>query len=155
MARNGEGGAANVLLPVIVALACDNAVPATGRFIGEGSLLEELSGARYWLHAFLTPLLVIFAWNAAARTGLAVARQRWAPFAATALYAALVVADLPTEMRGLVLQPEWEYGVLSYAAAGPASGPPVMIVGVTLALPVAAIVVLWNSAGRGSSWARR
>ncbi len=143
MAGNGPA-AANVRMPVIVALAYDNVMLATGRFIGEGPVLETLSRARSWLHAFLRPLLVIFAWNAVARTGLAAARRRWAPFAAAALYAVLVVADLLTEVRGLTLQPEWEYGVLRYSSAGPASGPPVMILGVTLALPIAAVIVLWK-----------
>ena len=74
-----------------------------GRFIGEGPLLEGLNAARYWMHAFLTPLLVFFAWDTMARAGLGVMRRGWARFLAPALYAALVIVELVTEVRGLSL----------------------------------------------------
>jgi hypothetical protein len=45
----------NVLPLVIVALIYDNLILATGHLLGEGALLESLHGARFWLHAFLTP----------------------------------------------------------------------------------------------------
>lgn len=141
--RGGWRDARNVLLPVLIALCYDNAVLAGGRLIGEGALLEALNTARYWLHALLTPLLVIFAWSAAARAGSPVLQRRGAGWLAVALYAALVVVELLTEVRGLTLQPSREYGVLSYSSAEPATGPPLMILGVLGAL-VAAAVVVWR-----------
>ncbi len=134
----------NVLPLVILALIYDNVILALGQFIGEGALLETLSGARFWLHAFLTPLLVIFAIDAMGRAGLTFIRQRWVAFVSLAIYVALVVTDLLTEVQGLVLEPVREYGVLSYSSAEPATGPPAMVLGVTLVLLVSAVVVLWK-----------
>jgi len=52
----------NLLLLVILGLVYDNLIIATGRFIGEGSVLENLSYVRFWLHALFTPTLILFAW---------------------------------------------------------------------------------------------
>lgn len=134
----------NVLPLVIVALIYDNVILATGHLLGEGALLETLSGARFWLHAFLTPLLVIFAIDAMGRAGLRVIRQRWAAVVAFAIYAGLVILDLLNEVRGLMLEPVREYGASSYTSVEPSSGPPPMIIGVTLVLLVSAVVVLWK-----------
>lgn len=54
---------ANVILIVVAALFYDNLVLASGRWIGEGTFLENLNAVRYWLHALITPLLVVFSWN--------------------------------------------------------------------------------------------
>ena len=99
----------------------DNLVLATGRFLGEGQLLESLNLARFWIHALLTPLLVVFAGS-------------------------LVVLELVTVVSGLSLQPEREYGVLSYADTDRGGGPPLMVLFVTAALLVAAFAV-WRRQG--------
>lgn len=134
----------NVIPLVIVALIYDNVILAVGHLIGEGTLLETLHGARFWLHAFLTPLLVIFAIDAMGRAGLMVIRQRWVAFVAFVIYAALVIIDLTNEVFGLVLEPVREYGTLTYTSVEPATGPPPMIIGVTLVLLVSAVVVFWK-----------
>ncbi len=134
----------NVLPLVIVALIYDNVILATGQLIGEGSLLETVNGARFWLHAFLSPHLVIITIDAMGRAGLMVIRQRWVAFVALAIYVALVIIDLTNEVFGLVLEPVREYGVLSYSSVEPATGPPPMIIGVTLVLLVSAVVVFWK-----------
>src|SRR5690606_26378475 len=72
----------DVVLLVIGGLVYDNAVLALGSFIGEGPGLEAANAARYWLHAFVTPLLVIAAWNVLVRAGVRWAKSSWAVFAA-------------------------------------------------------------------------
>ncbi|HYH32277.1 MAG TPA: hypothetical protein VD903_18060 [Pseudonocardia sp.] len=142
--RHGMRAPADVLLPVILALVYDNGVLAAGRLIGEGPLLEGLNVARYWLHALLTPLLVLFAWDAMGRAGLAAARRSWAWALAVALYLAAVVVELAGHVLGLSLRPRRQYGVLSYAVQEPAAGPPVMILVVSAVLLLAAAVVWWK-----------
>lgn len=51
----------SVIFLVGLGLVYDNALIAVGKFIGEGTLLEALNLARYWSHAFLTSLLILFA----------------------------------------------------------------------------------------------
>lgn len=135
---------ADVLLVVVAGLIYDNGVLAVGQLVGEGPLLEALSVARFWVHAFATPLLVFFAVDAMARAGLRLARQAWVRWLALVIYAGLVVLELVTEVRGLSLRPNLEYGVLSYTSAEPASGPPAMIIGVSVMLLLASIVVWWT-----------
>ena len=58
-------------LVVAVGLVYDNTVIAAGAAIGQGALLEGLNWVRYAIHALATPLLVMFAWDVAARAGSA------------------------------------------------------------------------------------
>lgn len=154
--RSGLLTPATLPVLVVAALVYDNAVIGAGRFIGEGTLLEALNVARWWAHALVTPLLVLFAWHVAVRAGARWARTTVAAVGAVVLTIALVVWDLLTEVRGLSVEPGWEYGVLSYASTGTDSGPPVMPLVVGLALLVAGVVVwrrqrfVWLLAGAGA-----
>lgn len=143
--RFGWLSAANLPVLVLLGLVYDNTVIATGRFIGEGAVLEGLSLARYWLHAFLTPLLVLFAWWAVARAWAAWARRRATVVTAIGVTVALVVLELVTVVAGLEVTPGREHGVLSYSEAE-AGGVPPMVLVVAAAL-VAAGFVVWRRTG--------
>lgn len=144
--RGGATGTPAALpLLVVLALVYDNAVLGTGRYVGEGSVLEGLNVARYWLHALLTPLLVVTAWWVLRRAGVGWARTRAAAVVASALAAALVVLELVTVVSGLSLEARREHGVLSYADTT-SSGPPLMVVVVGLVLLVAGFL-LWRRTG--------
>ena len=139
-ARDRWWTAANLPLLVVVGLVYDNTVLATGRYIGEGVLLEGLNVGRSWIHALITPLLVVFAWHVVVRTGAAWARAPWGAICAVAAAVALMAMEL-THVIGIELAAEREYGVLSYSATEPASGPPLMVLLVSLALLVAGLLV--------------
>ncbi|WP_426186037.1 hypothetical protein [Microbacterium sp. TWP3-1-2b2] len=53
----------DLALLVVLGLVYDNTVIGLGTMIGEGAALEGLNSARYWMHALLTPLLVLVAWH--------------------------------------------------------------------------------------------
>lgn len=144
--RAGRLVVSDVILLVIAALVYDNGIIAAGRFIGEGSLLEGLNLARFWVHAALTPLLVLFAWHAAARAGVGWVRTRLAAGLAVLVVLALYVLEYVTILDGLRVEPGWEYGVLSYGDAAGGDGPPVMVLVVALALLVAGFLV-WRRTG--------
>lgn len=137
---------AALLLSVIVGLIYDNGIIAAGRSIGEGSFLEGLNAARFWLHAFFTPLLVLYAWMALKQAGISWAKTAWFQWAAILMTVALVLFELFTEVLGLSLEPRWEYGKLSYTSAELASGPPLMVLVVSLVL-LAASIVIWRKQG--------
>lgn len=140
-ARHGWWTPANLPLLVVAGLVFDNLVIATGRWIGEGPLLEGLSAGRFWAHALLTPLLVVWSWHAVRRAGVRWARTTAAAVGAVVLAVALVVLEVVTVLAGLRIEPVEEYGVLSYSNADAPSGPPLMVLFVAAALIVAGFLV--------------
>lgn len=134
---------------VLLGLIYDNGMIALGKFIGEGPLLENLSLLRFWSHAFLTPALVLFSYGALQEAGVEWSRKRIVGIAAIFYTAALIIAELLLETIGMELMIEKEYGVLRYVSADPASGPPIMVLLVSVVL-LAAGVILWKR--RGWKW---
>ena len=146
MKRNGIASLSNVLILVILPLIYDNTILGVGSWIGEGQTLEVLNTARYWMHAILTPLLIVFSLGVLRR-----ARVNWANTSAalwvTVAYAfAAFMVELFTVLLNLSLEAEVKYGVLSYSSTNSPSGPPIMILMVTLALLVSSII-LWKRTG--------
>lgn len=64
---------------IILALIYDNGIIAFGKWIGEGELLETLNLLRFWTHAFLTPLLVLFATGTLKESGVLWAQKNGCP----------------------------------------------------------------------------
>lgn len=93
-----------MLIGIIAAmLIYDNAVIALGGRIGDTPLLHTLSLPRFWLHAFVTPLLLVVAFGIARTSGLGWAQSRYAPYGVGVLYLLLVLAGLLPELNGLAL----------------------------------------------------
>lgn len=144
--RKKRAISAALLLPVIAGLVYDNAIIAAGRLIGESAALETMNAARFWLHAFFTPLLVFYAWAVLKQAGVRWAQTAWSRLAAIVLTGALVLLEWLTEVLGLSLQPRWEYGTLSYTNTDPSGGPPLMVLVVSAVL-LAASIVVWRKLG--------
>jgi len=141
LARRGRVDASAIPLLVIAGLVYDNTVIASGQWIGEGPFLEALSFGRFWIHAIVTPLLVVWAWHACRRAGARWAATRVAAVVVIAFALALMVLEYVTVLAGLEIEAVEEYGVLSYSNAEAPSGPPLMVLFVAAALLVAGIVV--------------
>lgn len=146
VARLGRVVISDVVLLVVAALIYDNAIIVAGRFIGEGPLLEGLNLARFWVHALLTPLLVLFAWHATARAGVRWAQTGLAGLISLLIVLALYVLEYVTVVAGLHIEPAWEYGVLSYGDTAGGGGPPVMVLVVAGTLLVAGFLI-WRRTG--------
>lgn len=131
----------DLTLLVVLGLVYDNAVIGLGATIGEGPALEGLNAARYWLHAFLTPLLVLVAWHVLIRTGVRWARTAWAAVVAIGVTAALMVYEVIVGALPMQLTAEWQYGALSYSNDNAPAGPPIMVLVVSVALLLAGIVI--------------
>lgn len=142
--RHGWITPANLPLLVVAGLLYDNLAIASGRYLGEGQLLEAMSYGRFWLHALLTPLLVIWSWHAIRRAGVRWAATRWAALVAVLITAALIALEIFTTLAGLDLEATVEYGVVSYSDSAPPSGPPLMVLFVAAALIFAGFL-LWRS----------
>ncbi|HLS07529.1 hypothetical protein [Lentibacillus sp.] len=131
---------------VFIGLIFDNTVVAVGRFAGEGDLLEILNLLRYWIHAFFTPTLVLFSLGVLRSAGIKGLNNKFAFYGTVLFTSILIVLEVLTEIRGLKLMPEWKYGVLRYVPIEDTSGPPLMILLVTLVLVISG-VLLWKFDG--------
>ncbi|RSD29181.1 hypothetical protein [Mesobacillus subterraneus] len=140
--HSGFTSLTNVLLLVTFGLIYDNTVLAAGSIIGEGSLLKGLNLMRYWIHALFTPLLILFSWAAVRKSGLTSISNRKGEILAWLFTAAMILTELIQNTIGIKIEPARKYGVLSYEPAA-SHVPPIMIIGVTLAL-LAAGLILWK-----------
>ncbi|WP_091664167.1 hypothetical protein [Alteribacillus iranensis] len=131
----------NVLLLVIVGLIYDNVVIALGSSIGEGALLQQVSYARYWIHAFFTPTLILFAWSLSWKLQLPWAHRMYGKAFSFLLTIAVILYELLVTLRGLELEPNWENGVLTYESTA-AEGIPVMVVVVTLFIAMTGVFLI-------------
>lgn len=132
----------NTLLLVILALFYDNGILAFGKYIGEGNVLEGLNQARYWLHALITPLLVLFAWKTLVNADVKWARKKFVQWLVVLYMLCLILFELVTVVWDISLKPTWEYGVLSYDKKG--DGSPIMIIGVSVTLILSSLIVWWK-----------
>ncbi|WP_052131654.1 hypothetical protein [Planococcus sp. CAU13] len=131
---------------VLFGLVYDNGIIALGKFVGEGPLLENLNALRFWIHAFLTPALVLFSLGALRAAGVRWAQKKGVLYGAIAAFILLIIIEIWQVTWGTVLEPVREYGVLKYSAVEEASGPPLMILLVSAALLIAGAIV-WKKAG--------
>jgi hypothetical protein len=140
---NGFFTLKNVLLLVTLGLIYDNLVLAIGRSIGEGTFLKSLNLMRYWIHALLTPSLVLFSWATVWETGLKWLSGKAALIISMVLTAVLMIVELVQNTLGIVIHPVDKYSILSYEPSA-SQGPPFMIIGVTITLLFAGLI-LWKN----------
>ena len=135
----------SVIFFVVGALIYDNAIYALGILIGEGTLLEALSLLRFWFHMLFTPTLIIFSAVAIREAGIEWAQKAWVLWFSVIGAIAAMIIEYVTVLNGLALEVSEEYGALSYSSAEEASGPPLMILLVLIALVIAGIMLWWKA----------
>jgi hypothetical protein len=140
--RNGLFTFKNILLLVTFGLVYDNSVLALGSLIGEGDFLKELNLMRYWIHALITPALILFSWASVRKTVINWLNSRAAFIAANLLTVSMIITELLQNTVGIVVEPAQKYGVLSYEPAV-SNGPPIMIIGVSIVMLLAGLI-LWK-----------
>lgn len=141
--RDKIGSLTSIAYLIIIGLALDNVVAASGRFIGEGSLLLHLNLICYWLHAFLTPTLVMFSLGVLRFAGVKGMQSKPALYGAILLTGALIGLEVATVTWGMELKPKMESGVLRYVPADSSGGSGIMVMLVTVVLVVAG-AILWK-----------
>ena len=133
----------SVIYIVILPLIYDNLILATGKWIGEGELLESLNFSRFCLHALITPLLVIYSIGTLRESGIEWAKKKWFSILAILYTVSLMVLEFSLEVVGLQIEVVKEYGVISYSNLEESTGPPIMVLLITLILIVAS-AILWR-----------
>jgi hypothetical protein len=117
----------------------DNLIIASGKFIGDGPLLESLNALRFWSHGFITPTLILFGWGMAKRIHIPFTKKMIAPYFFLFLTAGLIIYEFIENMHKTFV-PIYEYGVLRYVSEE-SSGPPLMVLIVTFILLVISIYI--------------
>lgn len=130
------------LLLVTAGLVYGNAMLGLGRYVGHGPVLEDLSVPRFFLHAIVTPMLMLSALGLVRRAGVAWARTAAVTIAVTALVLAMIALGFHTDMIRLQLEAKDAAGVVSFTNAA-ASGPPLPAL-VVVAVLIAAGLLVWR-----------
>ena len=130
---------------VIAALIYDNAVYALGSLIGEGIFLKTLNLLRFWFHALFTPTLILFSIASMREAKIKWVQPSWVLVLAILYTIVAMIIEYQTELNGLVLQVSRKYGAVSYSSIGEVSGPPIMILMVTMALLIGGILLWWKA----------
>lgn len=105
---------AMIVLPIVlVALIYDNSILFSGKFIGAGELLENLSQIRYLLHYLTVPLFIVIAIELAFASGAQWA-NKFVRVSSWLLAFGLAGYDVIKNFVGLELKPETFAGVLRY-----------------------------------------
>ena len=133
----------NVLLLVILALLYDNGMLAIGKYIGEGDLLKNLNEFRYWLHGFITPLLILFAWNTLRKADITFSKKATSNLVINIITLIIIFIELFTLLDHSGLEPKWTHGILSYEMTKPFDIP-IMIFAVMFSLLITSIIVWWK-----------
>ncbi|WP_010097388.1 hypothetical protein [Ornithinibacillus scapharcae] len=132
----------NIILLVIIGLIYDNFIIALGSCIGEGSLLENLSYPRYWLHALFTPTLILFAWSICMEAEISLAKKTFVKVIAFLLTLCLIGYELFTSVIGIELSANWENGLLTYESSSQSMNGVMVIVVTTVLVGVG--FILWR-----------
>lgn len=132
----------NVIFLVVISLIYDNGILALGKWIGEGDLLERLNVARFWIHAFITPTLVLFSIGTLKESGVQWAQKSIVTILTIVYTISLIILEYFKNVQGLSLEAISEYGAIFYRTGEASSGLPLMIILITVVLFIASIT-LW------------
>ena len=126
---------------VVFGLIWDNFVLGLGRFLGEGDLLKTLSYPRFWLHALLTPLMIMFVWYLLRRDGV-----KWAQgMTAYAIFGTLTLLAIAIGVNDEMIKLNLAFApgadIVRYRNAA-SSGPPIPAILAVLVV-IFGGVILW------------
>ena len=133
-----------LLVFVALGLAYDNGIIAAGNAFDQGKLLIMLNSLRFWIHAIVTPGLILVGYYILRRSGAAFASRAYIRFSAWILTFVFILYQIFIHTLHEVnnLQLVQENGVLRYTAEG-TSGPPIMVIVVGFVLLIIGIILIF------------
>ena len=130
----------------IFGLFYDNLIIGLGNFIGEGGLLETLNAIRFYFHALITPLMIIFAYGVIRQVmGKGKNDKIWHSVFCILAVVMLALGAM-TDVINLSLIPEIENGTLRYVNDA-SEGPPIPAI-ITIIVMIIVGIFMW----RHASW---
>lgn len=137
-----KSGSIYVIFPLIVILGIiyDNLIIGFGSYIGEGELLKWLNVPRFAIHAFFTPLIMIFGFGVARRAGVGFAQSRNWHIAICVFTTLMVFLGIYEELIKMNLVPIAEDGTLRYK--NDPSSPPIPAIA-TIIVAIILGIFIW------------
>ena len=126
---------------VIAGLIVDNAIIAFGKFIGTGPFLENLHLLRYWIHAIVTPPLILFCLGVLRKLGKKRFHSIRTMRITLAFTCVLILIEIMTVVAKIELKPVTEYGILHYVPETEIEGSHLMIICVSVILLVTGFIL--------------
>lgn len=136
-----KSGAIYPIFPLIViaGIIYDNLIIGFGAYIGEGELLKALNVPRFVIHAFFTPMIMIFGFGVARRVGIGFAQSKGAHAAICIFTTLMILLGIYEELFKMNLVPIAEDGTLRYK--NEPSSPPIPAIATIIVVMILAIFV--------------
>jgi hypothetical protein len=141
-----KGSYALLLLLVLAGLFYDTLIIGIGKFIGEGDLLKTLNAGRFYVHALLTPTMMIFGFGVLRKAGVKWAQGRTAHIVVCVITTLLIVLGIYSDILKLDLQTKIVSDTLRYVNEGGIKGPPLPAL-LTIIFLLIAGNLLWRDTG--------
>jgi len=134
------------LLLVLAGLFYDTLIIGIGRFIGEGSLLKTLNAGRFYVHALLTPTMIIFGFGVLRKAGVKWAQNKTTHIVICVFTTLLITLGAYSDILRLDLQTKTVADILRYVNEGGIKGPPLPAI-LTIIFLIVAGISLWRNTG--------
>jgi hypothetical protein len=137
-----KSGSTYAVFPLIViaGIIYDNLIIGFGSFIGEGELLKALNVPRFAIHAFFTPMIMIFAFGVARRCGVGFAQSRKWHIAICVFTSVMILFGIYEELIKMNLVLKVEDGTMRYK--NDPSAPPIPAI-LTIVVSIILGIFVW------------
>jgi uncharacterized membrane protein len=135
-----------LLLLVLAGLFYDTFIIGIGKFIGEGSLLQTLNAGRFYVHALLTPTMMIFSFGVLRKAGIKWAQGKAAHIIVCIITTLLIMLGAFSDILRLDLHVKTVADTLRYVNEGGMKGPPIPAI-LTIIFLLIAGISLWRNTG--------
>lgn len=131
---------------VLAGLFYDTLIIGIGKFIGEGDLLKTLNAGRFYVHALLTPAMMIFGFGVLRKAGVKWAQGKTAHIVLCVITTLLIGLGAYSDILQLDLQTKTVADTLRYVNEGGIKGPPLPAI-LTIIFLIVAGILLWRNTG--------
>lgn len=133
-----------LLLLVLIGLFYDTFIIGIGSFIGKGDLLKILNAGRFYVHALLTPTMIIFGFGVLRKAGVKWAQNKTAHLVICIFATLLIALGAYSDILQLDLQTKTIVDILRYVNEGGIKGPPIPAI-LTIIFLIVAGISLWRN----------
>ena len=134
------------LLLVLTGLLYETLIIGGGKFVGEGDLLKVLNAGRLFVHALLTPTMMIFGFGVLRKAGIKWAQGKTAHIVVCSLASLLILLGAYSDILNLDLHTKVVADTARYVNEGGLKGPPIPAITTIIFLIIAGIS-LWRNTG--------
>ena len=135
-----------LLLLVLAGLFYDTLIIGIGKFVGEGDLLKNVNAGRFYVHALLTPTMMIFGCGILRKAGIKWAQSRTTHIVICVFTTLLIALGAYSDILRLDLQTKTVADTLRYVNEGGLKGPPIPAI-LTIIFLIVAGISLWRNTG--------